>query len=83
MRTVHIESQVGNDGVLSLLVPLGPTEANAKVLVTIEPSPAAGANNSGRQSDWHEFVERTYGSCAGLGLEEPADLPLQTRESQS
>ncbi len=80
MNTMHFESQVGNDGVLTLQVPLGPTQANTKVRVTIEPSPPAGKSDGGPQSDWHEFVERTYGCCAGLGLEEPADSrPLKER----
>ena len=26
--------------------------------------------------DWHEFVCQRYGSCAGLGLDEPGDPPL-------
>ncbi len=30
--------------------------------------------------DWHAFVERTYGSCAALDLQEPDDLPLQQRD---
>ena len=30
--------------------------------------------------DWHAFVERTYGSCAALDLQEPDELPLQQRE---
>jgi hypothetical protein len=25
---------------------------------------------------WQDFIKTTYGSCAGLGLEEPDDLPL-------
>lgn len=80
METLHIESQVGNDGVLSLHVPPGPTEANAKVRVTIESAPAHGNDDRQQQSDWHEFVERTCGCCAGLGFEEPADSrPLVER----
>jgi len=80
MRTVQFESEVGSDGVLSLQVPLGPVEANTRVLVTIQPVPAARENAAESQSEWHRFVEQTYGCCAGLGLEEPEDLPLQPRE---
>jgi hypothetical protein len=70
MKAIQLESQVGEDGVLSLQVPLGPAEARSRVLVTISPSAEQD------QSDWQEFISRTYGSCAGLGLEEPEDLPL-------
>ncbi len=74
MKTVQLESEVGPDGVLSLHVPLGTSEAHTRVIVTIAP---LRETNGSEGSDWHEFVERTYGSCAGLGLEEPQDLPLQ------
>jgi hypothetical protein len=64
---IQIEAEVGADGVLHLSVPLGRGEADKHVIVTIQAfdresaEPAAGD---------------LYGSCAGLGLEEPADLPL-------
>jgi hypothetical protein len=76
MQPIQIPSKVGEDGVLDLRVPLGAAEANAEVLVTIEPT---GNGNGVSRTDWHEFVRRTYGSCAGLGLDEPADMPLQQR----
>ena len=75
MKAIQLESHVGDNGILSLQVPLGPAEARSRVLVTISPFPTTTSSSSD-QSDWHEFVQRTYGSCAGLGLEEPDDLPL-------
>lgn len=45
---------------------------NTPLRVTIEPARSDG-------SDWRAFVERSYGSCAGLGLSEPDDLPIQER----
>jgi hypothetical protein len=75
MKAIQVESQVGDDGVLSLQVPLGPAEARSRVIVTIAPFPSTTSTALG-QHDWHEFISRTYGSCAGLGLEEPEDLPL-------
>jgi hypothetical protein len=80
MKTVQIESEVGADGVLELRVPLGADDAWTPVVVTIQPlsrNQPAGASGA---ADWHQFVERTYGSCAGLGLEEPPDLPLQQHD---
>ncbi len=76
MNTIHIESQVGTDGVLALRVPLGSSEAKTRVMVTIEPL----SRGEKAAEDWHTFIERTYGSCAGLGLDEPDDLPLQQRD---
>jgi hypothetical protein len=80
MKTVQFESEVGSDGFVSLRVPLGVEEANSRVIVTIAPLPTTRATRE-PQTDWQEFVKQTYGSCAELGLEEPQDLPLQSREA--
>ena len=80
MKSIQLESEVGADGVLELRVPLGLGDARTRVVVTIEGLPQAEHHLTSAPSDWHAFVERTYGSCAGLGLEEPPDLPLQQRD---
>jgi hypothetical protein len=72
MRTIQLESEVGADGILHLAVPVGTAQANSRVIVTIEPLPSATASQQGE----HVPSESKYGSCAGLGLEEPPDLPL-------
>lgn len=77
MKSIQLESEVGADGVLELRVPLGAGDARTRVVVTIQPLPQPAHRCVSDLSQWHEFVERTYGSCAGLGLEEPPDLPLQ------
>lgn len=71
MRTIQLESEVGADGVLHLAVPVGAAQANSRVIVTIEPLTRETQPVEGRA-----HKESMYGSCAGLGLEEPADLPL-------
>ena len=72
MRTIQLESEIGADGVLHLAVPIGAAQANSRVIVTIEPLPREiqppPEDRTGNES--------MYGSCAGLGLEEPPDLPL-------
>ena len=80
MKSIQVESEVGVDGILELRVPLGVGDAGTHVVVTIQPLPESSEPATAAPSDWHDFVERTYGSCAGLGLEEPADLPLQQRD---
>ena len=75
MKAIQLESQVGDDGVLSLQVPLGPAEARSRVMVTIS-SFSSSTSEVPDGSDWKEFILQTYGACAGLGLEEPEDLPL-------
>ncbi len=79
MKRICLESEIGADGVLELRIPVGTSEARRKVLVTIEPMENPDIE-AFRTMDWHEFVERTAGSCEGLGLEEPEDLPPQQRE---
>jgi hypothetical protein len=80
MKSIQMESEVGADGVLELRVPLGMDDARTRVVVTIRPLPEAEPQRAHDCSDWHLFVQRTYGSCDGLGLEEPPDLPLQQRD---
>jgi hypothetical protein len=75
MKAMQLESQVGDDGVLFLQVPLGPAEAHSRVIVTIAPV-STTTSSTLDESGWHEFIVQTYGSCADLGLEEPEDLPL-------
>lgn len=78
MGIIQFNSRVGDDGVLSVRVPIGEAEANAEVQVTICPLTTTDGSN-GHKKDWRDFVATTYGSCEGLGLEEPVDLPLQHR----
>jgi hypothetical protein len=76
MKSIQLQTEVGSDGVLNLRVPLGPGEAKTSVVVTIQPLPPYLTEKPPEQIEWHEFVKQTYGSCAGLGLEEPDDMPL-------
>lgn len=80
MKTVQIQSEVGTDGVLALRVPLGSDEAGHQVIVTIEPVPAASSTKHDRVS-WHQFIQETYGSCAGTGLGRPDQGEFESRES--
>lgn len=80
MKTIQVESEVGPDGVLVVRISLGEEEARRRVLVTIEPAVATEESPHQPRTDWREFLTQTYGSCAGLGLEEPEDLPLQPRD---
>lgn len=72
MRSIQIESQIGPDGVLRITVPIGESEAFSRVVVTIAPAPLPSDSPQAKEAD----SESLYGSCAGLGLEEPPDLPL-------
>lgn len=79
MKAMQIESKVGTDGVLNLRVEMGAADAASPVLVTIEPlrEPLRATPD---RAEWHRFVEETYGSCAGSGLERGPQLPLEERD---
>ncbi len=77
--TIQFNSRVGDDGVLNLQVNLGQSEAKREVVVTIAPVAAESAADTALLS-WHEFIERTYGSCEGLGVERHDQGTFEERE---
>jgi hypothetical protein len=77
--TIQFHSRVGDDGVLDLHVDLGSTEAKKNVIVTIAPLAAEPVVDAASLS-WHEFIERTYGSCAGQGLKRHDQGQFEERE---
>jgi hypothetical protein len=78
--TIQFHSRVGDDGMLNVQVNLGRTEAKKEVVVTIAPTPSGDAVQQAAAMAWPEFVERTYGSCAGLGLERHEQGDFESRE---
>jgi hypothetical protein len=80
LETIEIHSRVGRDGVLDVHVPLGEAEADQEVLVTIRSLQSTPAPRITDRAAWHAFVEETYGSCAGLGVELHPQGPPEERE---
>jgi hypothetical protein len=77
---IEFKSRVGADGVLNLHVSLGQASAGADVIVTIRrASPSSPPMTPVNPQDWHQFVERTYGSCARLGLERQSQGNFEER----
>jgi hypothetical protein len=66
MQTVRIQSRIGADGVLKLALPLGAQEANRDVVITIQ---TVERPDAAVQQPWNEFLDATYGSCAGLEVD--------------
>jgi hypothetical protein len=62
-------------------VPLGEIEAGAQVLVTIRKMPTEVGPPISDRDEWHRFVEETYGSCAGMGVERPSQGEFEKREA--
>jgi hypothetical protein len=71
MTTIELRSRVDADGVLNISVPLGKSDANREVRVTVErvdDSPPAMSPDQ-----WHQFVHEMAGSISD---------PTFTRQSQ-
>ena len=77
---IQIHSRVGKDGVLTLRIPLQPSDADADVVVTVE-KVASAQRPEPAGASWHRFVEETYGSCEGLNLERPEQGAFEKREA--
>jgi hypothetical protein len=78
---IQFHSRVGADGVLNVQLNLGSAEASKEVVVTVAPLPAQIPSSEPNVQSGSEFVNATYGSCADLGLERPAQGEFETRES--
>ncbi len=59
MNTTVVTSRVGADGVLSVVLPLGPAGANQEVRVTVEPIASKPAMT---QEEWTAWVKSMAGS---------------------
>lgn len=73
---IELHSRVRPDGSLDIHVPPHEMEAGTDVVVTIRRVP--GPIN---REEWHRFVDETYGSCAGLGLERQPQGEFEQREN--
>lgn len=74
---IQFHSRVGVDGMLDVHVDLGQGEER-EVVVTIQPISPGSADRA--SETWEEFINSTYGSCAGLGLERPEQGVLEQRD---
>lgn len=71
-QSLRIESRVGKDGVLTLRVPLAASDANAEVIVTIQPKVRSSGAASG--SGWPSgYFNQTYGCLANDPMTIPDD----------
>lgn len=78
MSTIKLRSRVGPDGVLRLAVPVGQSEADREVELTIEPvTPKAETD-----ADYKEFLRRTAGAWQG-DFERPPQGEYEARNSFS
>ncbi|HAZ48767.1 MAG TPA: hypothetical protein DDW76_09600 [Cyanobacteria bacterium UBA11369] len=63
MQSVTLRHRVGEDGILHLDIPVGLKDAELEVTITFKKvTPVTTITDD---LEWKEFIERTYGSCAG------------------
>ena len=62
MTPTTVTSRVGADGVLSVVLPLGPAEANREVRVTVEPVSEKSEMTPEEWSEWRAWVKSMAGS---------------------
>ena len=71
MTRMELRTRIGPDGVLTLNVPTGLSEANRKVKVIVEPANVSGGHNAKlTPEEWAQFVDEMAGALKG-DLERP------------
>jgi len=80
MTRIELRTRIGPDGVLTLNVPAGLSEANREVKVIVEPADVlVGKNAKMTPEEWARFVYETAGAWKG-DLERPEQGVLETRD---
>ena len=83
MTHLELRARIGPDGILTLNVPVGMSEANREVKVIVEPADAAVAPTPKMtRDDWARFVDQTAGAWIG-DLERPAQGEFEVRDELS
>ena len=66
MRTVHVQSQTGSDGILHLEIPVGLPNADFEVVLVIQSRGTAPRTEAGEAHGWPPgFFEETAGAWQG------------------
>lgn len=75
MKMEKHTAAVGEDGLLSIVLPIGVKNVQIAYTLTYEVQPQKMT-----QQEWEDFVNRTYGSLADNPLDEVEQLPFEDRE---
>jgi len=79
MTPIQLRSRVGADGVLTLSVPVGISEANREVKITVEPVEPVAARPALSGEQWKQFIEETAGSINDLPFKRPEQGEYEER----
>jgi hypothetical protein len=61
MEAIKVRTHVGSDGILKLELPVGASNVDCEVVVTVQPKMT--------RMEWVAFIEATYGSLADDPIE--------------
>jgi hypothetical protein len=78
MSPMELRSRIDADGVFNLSVPLGKSDANREVRVTVEPLDEVAAPISAAQ--WPQFVQDMAGSIADPTFERHSQGDFEKRD---
>lgn len=78
MMPIELRSKVDANGVLNLSVPLGKSDANREVRVTVQPLDEVTAPMSADQ--WHKFVHEMAGSITDTTFERHSQGDFERRD---
>jgi hypothetical protein len=80
MTRIELTSRVGPDGVLKFTVPVGPSEANREVKVTVESMPTNREEPLSDRDEWMQFIDDTAGKWEGEPLVRPDQGEFERRD---
>ena len=78
MRSIELRARVGSDGILALKVPIGVSEADREVAVTVRL--LEQPQSSTDREAWKRFVDETAGQWSGEPLIRPPQGDYEVRE---
>lgn len=80
MTHIEVRTRIGPDGILTLSVPVGMSEANREVKVSVEPADVTVKRTEKMTpEDWARFVDQTAGAWKG-DLERPEQGEFEVRD---
>ena len=79
MTHVEIKSRVGADGVLTISLPLGSSEANRDVRIVVEPAATSPSPSPEGPEEWRDFVRRMAGCISDPTFRRPEQGEFERR----
>jgi hypothetical protein len=79
MAHIELRSKVDSDGMLVLAIPVGLSDANSEVKVTVDFISSADAHQEVSPEEWSKMIETTAGKWQGEPLVRPKQGEFEVR----